>query len=124
VTDHYRVWIQGPPLAAGVVEGDVVLVPVFTSDEAGGSPFWMRITSTRPVDGGHQDVTGVRIVTHLNASRSPEADRVIELRLPLDRVARRVFVPADSQRPARPAIGRAQVGGALPQRISSPDSAG
>jgi hypothetical protein len=118
MTDHYRVWIQGPPLAAGVTEGDVVLVPIFASDAAGGAPFWARITAAEPVDGGHQDVAAVRLVGHLDASRQPEAERIVELRLPLDRVARRVFVPVGKPVNAPPAVGRAQVGNTLPQRGS------
>jgi hypothetical protein len=123
MTEHYRAQVQQPPLA-GVAPGDVVWVPVFTSDEAGGASFWMRITAAGPVDGRHQDVTGVRVVGHLDASRLAETDRAITLRLPLDRVARRVFVPVN-ERPTS-VVGRAQVGNALPQRrpTGSPESTG
>jgi hypothetical protein len=115
MTQPLTAWMQGPPLSAGVVVDDVVLVPVFASDKAGGAPFWLRVTEAGPVDGDHQTITGVRIVAHTAAAQLAEADRTIEVRLPLNQAARRVFVPVDAVR--TPAVGRAQVAGqALPRR--------
>lgn len=97
---------EGPPVVR-VAVGDVVYVPMFGSDAAGGAPMWLRITEAMPPEGGGQYVKGVRVVDGLTATRTPEAERVIELRLPLDKISRRYFEPVDE--PAPPARGVAPV---------------
>lgn len=82
--------IQRPPLPA-VAAGDVVWVPVFVTDAAGGSPFWLRIIEAQPPVDRHQTVRGV-IAAGPSGVMGEAAERMIEVRLPLDRVSRRAYV--------------------------------
>jgi hypothetical protein len=95
---------EGPPVVQ-VAPGDVVYVPMFGAGNAGGAPFWLRIIETSPPEGGGQYVKGVRVIQ--GHTRQPEADRIITMRLPLDKISRRYFAPVDEPEP--PARGVAPV---------------
>lgn len=85
MTTPRHVEMQRPPLSS-VAPGDVVWVPAFVSEAAGGSPFWLQIIEAGPVVDRRQDVHGVRISEYGMA----ESDETLRLALELDRVHRRL----------------------------------